>query len=168
MLPQLAARVGTNVGERRVATFRLSRGVVVVPSPRAGEGDAEVQQAPMGEGVAARPLTLSLPLQRRLPSPAGERASARTPSRVGKIVDARCPRGCAGADDFSHATPKVFQSPQPPVVFQNRVEQDLRAGGAFLEARRFRLVVRDAAEARHKDHGRRRYPGDIGSIVAGA
>ena len=55
MLPQLAARVGTNVGERRVATFRLSRGVVVVPSPRAGEGDAEVQQAPMGEGLRPDP-----------------------------------------------------------------------------------------------------------------
>ena len=57
---------------------------------------------------------------------------------------------------------------QPPVVLQHRVEQHLRAGGAFLEGRALALVVADAAEAGDEDHRRRRDAGDVGGVVAGA
>ena len=62
----------------------------------------------------------------------------------------------------------VDRSPERTVVFQHGVEQHLRPGGAFLEGGRFRLVVADAAEARHEDHGGRRDARDIGGVVAGA
>jgi hypothetical protein len=60
------------------------------------------------------------------------------------------------------------RSPQPSIVFQPGVEQNLCPGGAFVEARRFRLVVRNASRAGDEDHGGRRDAGDVGGMVPGA
>ena len=57
---------------------------------------------------------------------------------------------------------------QPAIVFQHGIEQDLRAGGAVFNARPLGFIVRNAAAARHEDHGRRRHARDIDRIVGGA
>ena len=79
-------------------------------------------------------------------------------------------RCCFGSSNKSKGADCATRrsSTEPPVIFQHRIEQDLRACGALLKARPLRFIVRNAAAARHEDHRRRRHAGDIDRIVAGA
>ncbi len=64
-----------------------------------------------------------------------------------------------------HVRPCV--SSEAAIVLENRIQQNLGSGGAFVEARRFRFVVADALKARDEDHGGRSGSRDIDRIMAG-
>ena len=52
--------------------------------------------------------------------------------------------------------------------FQQRIKQHIAAGGEIVGFGVLDLVVADAADARHKDHGRRGDPCKVNGIMAGA
>ena len=60
------------------------------------------------------------------------------------------------------------RSASMPVVVEHRLQQHLRALGALLLGGKLRLVVADAAAARHEDHRGRRDARNIGRVVARA
>ena len=95
--------------------------------------------------------------------------------RIERALDAGVPAGVAGGgeqhgdeDEQVHQRGPCRPLGQLPVVVEHRLQQHLRALGALLLGGELRLVVADAAAARHEDHRGRRDARDIGRVVAGA